>query len=475
MHHAAYPTKTHPSTFYAIIITQFERLKAKIPYNIPVLVLLSTLFISFPCFVQEAAGQAMLSIADVTVKENAGNALFTLLLKEEVPGGFQVKYTTEDNTAVAPDDYTGLTGQLLFSGSKGETHTISIPINNDDIQEATESFFVKLLGTSNAAVTFDKMAIGTILDNDSVQIVARDDQFTTDIDNPVSGNLLDNDSGESDETLTVSEFSVGGQVYAVGQKAVLDHMGSVSVAENGAFTFVPYPNYNGPMLPLAYTITDDEGGSSSAYLYIDVVPANNPPLAEDDAYTGMENMGVSGNLLDNDVAQDNTSMTLLTTPVSAPSHGRLVLNSDGTFTYKPVGGFIGIDSFVYEVSNNNLDRKYAMAKVVITIDQDPNQVVFVPNSFSPNGDGIHDVFKVASIRSFSNPVMEIYSRSGKLVFHKEHYGDVGFWGDEQDAWWDGHASANGQVTSEVLPVGTYYYVLKLLDTKAITGFLFLNR
>ena len=83
--------------------------------------------------------------------------------------------------------------------------------------------------------------------------------------------------------------------------------------------------------------------------------------------------------------------------------------------------------------------------------------------------------KIRCIYNYDNPIIEIYNRWGNLVFSKEHYGDTTFWGSEQDAWWDGHSNSKWNVSNEPLPVGTYYYVLKLGSNKAQTGFIFLNR
>jgi len=101
--------------------------------------------------------------------------------------------------------------------------------------------------------------------------------------------------------------------------------------------------------------------------------------------------------------------------------------------------------------------------------------VFVPNSFSPNADGINDNFKITCLNYYANPIIEIYNRWGNLIFKKEHYGDVDYWGNETDAWWDGRSDNKLTIGSQDLPIGTYFYVLKLRTSKVMTGFLFLNK
>ncbi len=114
-------------------------------------------------------------------------------------------------------------------------------------------------------------------------------------------------------------------------------------------------------------------------------------------------------------------------------------------------------------------------KVQVVLSEDVTCEILVPNSFSPNGDGINDYFKVNCLYNFENPVIEIYNRWGNLVFKKDHYGDVDFWGSETDAWWNGRSENKLTIGSQDLPVGTYYYILKLNNTRVLTGFLFLNK
>ena len=111
----------------------------------------------------------------------------------------------------------------------------------------------------------------------------------------------------------------------------------------------------------------------------------------------------------------------------------------------------------------------------VVLAEDINCPVSVPNSFSPNGDGINDNFVVKCLYNYVNPVIEIYNRWGNLLYHKDHYGDVDYWGSEVNAWWNGRSENKLTIGNQDLPTGTYYYILKLTNTKVPTGFIFLNR
>lgn len=67
----------------------------------------------------------------------------------------------------------------------------------------------------------------------------------------------------------------------------------------------------------------------------------------------------------------------------------------------------------------------------------------ISGGFSPNGDGINDVFMIKTIKKIE--LLEVYDKFGKLVYRKENY--------QND--WDG--KSNGVVVEN----GTYYYQIKL--------------
>ncbi|WP_343487748.1 Calx-beta domain-containing protein [Allomuricauda sp. d1] len=106
---------------------------------------------------------------DVTVNEDAGTATFTVRLTGNVQGGFTVDYTTNDGTAVAPDDYTTQAGTLSFTGTDGENYDIVIPIIDDNRIEATENYVVELLNLSSTIIGINMpQANGNIVDNDNI-------------------------------------------------------------------------------------------------------------------------------------------------------------------------------------------------------------------------------------------------------------------------------------------------------------------
>lgn len=87
-----------------------------------------------------------------------------------------------------------------------------------------------------------------------------------------------------------------------------------------------------------------------------------------------------------------------------------------------------------------------------TIIIDPDFMFYIPNAFSPDGDGINDVFtgKGLFIRDFE---MAIFDRWGNLVFFSDHI----------DKPWDGRANHG----AEIAQVDVYVYSIKITDFKKI--------
>ncbi|GAB4137128.1 MAG: hypothetical protein Fur0041_11810 [Bacteroidia bacterium] len=86
--------------------------------------------------------------------------------------------------------------------------------------------------------------------------------------------------------------------------------------------------------------------------------------------------------------------------------------------------------------------------VVVTVI--PNSEIIIYNSFSPNNDGINDVFYIGNIYKYPQCRLEIYTRTGQPVYSKTGY---------QNDW-------DGTNYGDRLPEATYYFSLDLGDGSA---------
>jgi gliding motility-associated-like protein len=80
--------------------------------------------------------------------------------------------------------------------------------------------------------------------------------------------------------------------------------------------------------------------------------------------------------------------------------------------------------------------------------------VNIPNVFSPNHDGLNDTWVIPALVSYPRCLVSVHNRHGQVIYQSMGY----------QTPWDG--SNNGRQ----LPVGTYYYIIKLSeDNKRMSG------
>jgi VCBS repeat-containing protein len=109
--------------------------------------------------------------------------------------------------------------------------------------------------------------------------------------------------------------------------------------------------------------TNGSVASTTATLFVTVLPVNDAPVAHDDSFTVRTLKTVVIDVLANDTDVDST--VLSTSLVNGPRHGWLTHNSDGTFSYTAAWGYVGTDSFTYRTNDGQLDS--AVATVTLTV------------------------------------------------------------------------------------------------------------
>ncbi|MGH6962823.1 MAG: Ig-like domain-containing protein, partial [Dongiaceae bacterium] len=175
----------------------------------------------------------------------------------------------------------------------------------------------------------------------------------------VGGNVLDNDPGGA--TLLVAR--VNGSELNVGQP-VQGHFGTLTLNADGTYSYVLDNNATAVQAlaegeittdNFTYQASDGSGLSAPATLTITVTGTNDVPVATNDSYSTIVNgqlvVSVGAGLLANDTDIDGDTLT--TTVTGGPANGTLAQNTNGSFTYTPNAGFIGADSFTYEVADGN--------------------------------------------------------------------------------------------------------------------------
>jgi gliding motility-associated-like protein len=144
-------------------------------------------------------------------------------------------------------------------------------------------------------------------------------------------------------------------------------------------------------------------------------------------------------------------------------------NPNGYFSYEQnpvILSALITDSGVYSliITANGCESDVSTVDVLVNncIEID----FFIPEGFSPNDDGINDLFVIRGIDRFPNNKFVVYNRWGDKVFEASPYQNT----------WDGTTNIGLIIGSGELPIATYFYVLDLGDgSDFYKGTIYLNR
>jgi gliding motility-associated-like protein len=127
--------------------------------------------------------------------------------------------------------------------------------------------------------------------------------------------------------------------------------------------------------------------------------------------------------------------------------GDLASSQNPTYTYLTAG--------VYSVQLTVIDENGCSDQVSheIVVNND----LKIPDGFSPNNDGINDVFEIEGLEGVDGASIQIFNRWGGVVFESNDYKPGNFW--------DG-----GDV-----PVGTYFYVFTFPGSEGVAGPITINK
>ena len=97
------------------------------------------------------------------------------------------------------------------------------------------------------------------------------------------------------------------------------------------------------------------------------------------------------------------------------------------------------ETTTYTLTASNVAGCEKTGEVTVTVLKN----LIVPNSFSPNGDGVNDTWEIEGLEAYPNVSLQVFNRWGTLVFSSNGYSST----------WE------GRFNGAPLPVGMYYYTL----------------
>jgi gliding motility-associated-like protein len=187
---------------------------------------------------------------------------------------------------------------------------------------------------------------------------------------------------------------------------------------------------------LRYRICDDDGDCEAALLVVDVAPN---PDQEEEEFAEEEVIAAIDPQLEEDFLDQWIEEELYEIPTPAnrqidvssgleahlgfeapegfklevlvsPSRGLAWMNK-GQIVYRSIPQFEGEDLLRY-VWVDMEGRRSEPAEVRISVNAIP---IDVPEAFTPNGDGINDIFRIGGLADWPNCEVRIYDRSQRLV------------------------------------------------------------
>ncbi|RPH24229.1 tandem-95 repeat protein [Buttiauxella warmboldiae] len=291
---------------------------------------------------------------------------------------------------------------LLITGTSTPQHGTVVIVNNQLVYTPNAGYvgddaftYTVLSGGIAETASVDVTMTNTVPESrDSVRRTPEDTAI-------VNGNLLEGATDADGDRLTVTDFTINGVTYQVGQTATINGKGTILVSGNGLYTFTPVADWNGTVEPISFTTSDGNiGGEVSRTLVIMVQSVED--ILPDNASTHSDN-DITINVLGNDTFTNvNQTVTAIR---DVTTLGRVLVLSDNTIRYTPPPGFVGTDTFTYTVTSGGITETSTVTVVVENTAPNTTPMNLTMNEDGPalaglltTGDADGDVLRVTSFQ-----------------------------------------------------------------------------
>ncbi len=157
----------------------------------------------------------------------------------------------------------------------------------------------------------------------------------------------------------------------------------------------------------------------------------------------------------------NTGTIVVKKSISANIKNILIVNNDATVIMSEPGDYLfSLDNISFQTSNTFSNLKNGNYTVYVKTNAGciigvQNFTIFsVPNSFTPNADGINDSWMISGLENYVNSEIITVDKTGREVLKTLINGQF---------QWD------GKLLGRPLPTDTYWYLIKVSDGRVLQG------
>lgn len=274
---------------------------------------------------------------------DSATVLVTVTSVNDAPVAVDDKAWTEVNT---PLDIPVLSNDIDVDGDELVVVSVTAPqhgtaaVNADGTVRYTPDpdytgpdSFTYVVSDSNGGTDSGGVSV-EVRSNENQAPIAVDDVVEVNEDQSILIPVLENDSDPEGDPLSLVLVGKPGH--------------GAAVIEGNAVRYTPAENYNGKD-GFFYVVADTAGAEGDAWVYITVLPVNDPPEPAADYALTDKNQSVEIDLLANDVDPDGDTLTI--SSVATPINGSVEILSDGMIRYTPKSAFVGTDAFEYYVTD----------------------------------------------------------------------------------------------------------------------------
>lgn len=365
------------------------------------------------------------------------------------------------------------TGQnIVWYNAAGTILASAAPLIDGDTYYATQ--------TVNSCESTQKLAVTVSVSNGGIPANNYSDAFCNDtVSNTKVVNLNDyktklipNPAGLNFEFFNANNTAIpdpSNQNLTIGQ-----HIFIVKISNNlGCYVFVnltltlhPKPAVELPPnseFCNGQYVTLDAGSGFSTYQWTKDGSTNiigtNPTL--DVSETGKYWVKVT-----NSFGCENSTSTTVSQSVLGTIAGIQIVNNTATVVMSNTGDYLySLDNLTWQSGNVFLNLANASYTVFVKTKTDcivgqMNFTIFsINNSFSPNGDGVNDTWKIEGIENYPHSEITVLDRNGVKVLSVRTTGSF--------EW-------NGKLNGRPLPTANYWYIIKVSDNRILNGWLLLK-